>query len=284
MKIRCNWCDNWISETDETCPHCGGVNAGFKRQAVGVPQTMEELKAWAGKHGLPLAQMRTYIGEDYTGARAFGIYKDGATGNFIVYKNRADGTRVIRYEGPDEAYAVNELYQKMKERVSIQKGRQAVPAATKSPAPPKRRNRFGSVVKWMLISWVVSMAFAVIMNVIPLLIFGMMGRGPSTGYYHYGNEMYYWQGTTDSWYIYDGTGWDSYHGDLDYLYDNYDDYRVPSYSYDDYGVTDFKESDCYVESSSHDDDSKWDSDWDDDYDWDGGYDWDDSYDDWDSDW
>ncbi len=33
----------------------------------------------------------------------------------IVYKNKADGSRSIRYRGPDEAYAVRALYEKLLE-------------------------------------------------------------------------------------------------------------------------------------------------------------------------
>ena len=73
---------------------------------------------------LPLEEMRTFIGEDYKGAKAFGIYKDETDGTFVVYKNKEDGTRAVRYKGSDEAYAVNELYQKMKERVAVQKAHQ----------------------------------------------------------------------------------------------------------------------------------------------------------------
>ena len=87
------------------------------RQSDKVPKTIEELKAWAKAMNLPLADMRTFIGEDYRGPKAFGIYKDPDDGTFVVYKNKADGSRAVRYKGSDEAYAVNELYMKMKERV-----------------------------------------------------------------------------------------------------------------------------------------------------------------------
>jgi hypothetical protein len=104
MNIKCSWCSSWINDFDQACPNCGGVNENFRRQGTGVPQTIAELKEWAGKHHLPLDQMRTYIGVNYTAPKAFGIYKDETTGNFIVYKNKADGTRAVRYEGPDDGY------------------------------------------------------------------------------------------------------------------------------------------------------------------------------------
>lgn len=51
--------------------------------------------------------------------KAFGIYQDGD--QFIVYKNKANGERAIRYQGTDEAYAVNELYLKLKSEILNQK-------------------------------------------------------------------------------------------------------------------------------------------------------------------
>lgn len=273
MKIKCDWCGRWINDFDQACPSCGGVNRNFRRQADGVPRTVAELSEWAKKHNLPLRQMNTYIGQDYRGPRAFGIYRDG-NGNFVVYKNKADGTRAVRYEGPDEAYAVNELYQKMKERVSVQKqymaGHQTYAVDVPYLKAAKATARFGR----MLLRGI--MAYVTVFVIVMALFIGMTlfaDRSPYNGYYHYHGETYYWQ---DAWYVY-GDGWERCYDDLDYLYDNYSDYRV--YSYYDYGVEDFADSVYYVEPSYDDDD-----DWDDDYDWDDDWDWDDSWDDWDSDW
>lgn len=115
MQIKCTYCGQYMSDTDSECPYCGAPNDFFKRTANDVPTTIEELKAWALEKKYPLDKMRVFIGIDYKNPKAFGIYKDEASGNFIVYKNKADGTRAIRYEGKDEAYAVNELYMKIKE-------------------------------------------------------------------------------------------------------------------------------------------------------------------------
>ena len=49
-------------------------------------------------------------------------YKDNS-GNFVVYKNKANGQRAIRYKGNDESYAVNEIYLKLKETILNQKAR-----------------------------------------------------------------------------------------------------------------------------------------------------------------
>ena len=84
MKIKCEWCDNWINDYDKVCPNCGGVNDKYVRQANGIPKTIEELKEWAKQMKLPLDQMNTHIGEDYKGPKAFGIYKDPKDGTFVV--------------------------------------------------------------------------------------------------------------------------------------------------------------------------------------------------------
>lgn len=55
---------------------------------------------------------------DFRQPKAFGIYKD-SDGNFVVYKNKGDGTRAERYRGKDEAYAVNEIYQKLRSEIQI---------------------------------------------------------------------------------------------------------------------------------------------------------------------
>lgn len=121
MKIPCEYCGQMIPETAQKCSYCGAGNRRVRRTAYGVPATIEELRAYCRHHNLPLADMRVFLGEDDRGAKAFGIYRDENTGNFVVYKNKADGTRAVRYEGSDEAYAVNELYLKIRERVAEQK-------------------------------------------------------------------------------------------------------------------------------------------------------------------
>lgn len=115
MQVKCAYCGQFISDTDKVCSFCGAENALLKRSAEGIPKTIVELLQWCQDKHYPLESMRFFIGVNYQEPRAFGIYKDEETGNFIVYKNKSDGSRVIRYEGKDEAYAVNELYMKIKE-------------------------------------------------------------------------------------------------------------------------------------------------------------------------
>ena len=281
MRVKCTYCGNWIDESDETCESCGAANESFKRVGNGVPTTIAELKSWANEHHLPLADMRTYIGVDYKGARAFGIYQEKKTGNFIVYKNKDDGTRVIRYEGPDEAYAVNELYLKMKERVATQKSHQSVQGNGRNPMPNSSNKRQKRKIS----------AAGVIFTIVVLAYIAMalfVDEAPQTGYYYYDSIPYYYQSANDSWYEYDFSTdtWETTSPNSTFL-DQADDYfDSSSYSYDS-EFSDFEDSEYYTEpDSSSDSDSDWDSgsDWDSDSDWDSGIDWDSGYDDWGSDW
>ncbi len=77
------------------------------------PKTIDELRWFCDDHDIPAREMRFFIGEDFKEPKAFGIYQD-AEGEFVVYKNKSDGSRAVRYKGPDEAFAVNEIYEKMK--------------------------------------------------------------------------------------------------------------------------------------------------------------------------
>ena len=280
MKIKCDWCGSWINDFDQVCPNCGGVNNNYNRHANGVPQTIEELKAWAKEMNLPLKEMRTFIGEDYKGAKAFGIYKDETDGTFVVYKNKEDGTRAVRYKGTDEAYAVNELYQKMKERVAVQKAHQqpkaAKPASGASVAAQQRQSE-KNLSKALFPICLITIVAVIILSV----VFALIGEsGPDTGYYTYGGRSYYYY---EDWYEWENDSWQyaPYESWMDSDYESYYD----SYSYDsgsDY--EDFEDSSYYTPSDdSSDDDDSWDDDsWD--SGWDSGDSWDSGYDDWGSDW
>lgn len=119
MKIKCEYCGSVLDDAVETCPNCGAVYSRIKPNQA--PQTIEELKQWYEDRHLPPSDVtRFFIGKDVIQAKAFGIFQD-KQGNFIVYKNKASGERAIRYKGTDEAYAVNELYLKLKEIIVLQK-------------------------------------------------------------------------------------------------------------------------------------------------------------------
>ena len=275
MKISCEYCGQMIPETAQVCPHCGAANSRVKRTAYGVPTTIEELRAYCKQHNLPLQDMRVFLGEDYRGAKAFGIYKDEITGNFVVYKNKADGTRAVRYEGNDEAYAVNELYLKIKERVDEQKrhlGAKGAGGEQGSKAPEGVAGRF----RKMWIRSIVLQALFIILAAV-VVTGGWFWSGPSSGYYDYQGSTYYYDNS--DWYEWDDyiDAWSPVQADKE-LKKNADDY-YQSYGWrDGYEAGDFTESSYYSEKEWASDD------WDSDYDWDSGDSWDSSYDDWDSDW
>lgn len=218
------------------------------------PKTIEELKAFCAEKGMPLEKMRFFIGEDYREARAFGIYRD-ADGNYVVYKNKADGSRSVRYQGPDETYAVKELYEKLKSEVELRRNKQAVSA----PVSKKTRNIVLSVMGAL-------MALIVAFGVITM---AKEAKRPK-GYYQYQSQTYYYD--SHDWYIYNSllNSWSQWDVREDWTEEPKDYYLSSKYD-DAYGVEDFKESEYYHESS--------DSDWDYDY---GS--WDISDTNWSSDW
>ncbi len=249
MKVKCEYCQSEINDYDEKCPNCGAVNKNLKRNAIGVPKTIDELKQWYIERNLPDENVtRFFIGKDIKEKRAFGIYKDLETNEFVVYKNKDNGQRAIRYQGPDEAFAVNELYLRLKQEILNQKSRNQ---NNRSSKPSSRRNSFsiGKLIGRLLI--ILYISIFVYAFVIALL-------SPKRGYYKYNDGYYYYQ--SGDWYTYqDQSGWQRTDADED-LSKNYKDY-YESYGYDsDYDIDNFEDSTYYVEpSSSSDSDSSWDS-------------------------
>ena len=132
-----------IEETADKCPFCGATNNAVKRTADKTPKTIAELQQWyQDRHLPPYETTRFFIGINYKKPKAFGIYQDGD--QFIVYKNKANGERAIRYQGTDEAYAVNELYLKLKSEILNQKAnnqtRKQQQTLTREQKKEKRKN------------------------------------------------------------------------------------------------------------------------------------------------
>ena len=333
-KKTCPACGAPVSPGDEFCGFCGALiprnkAVGQTEQAsaaavqaapaaegvrekrrVQTPQTVEELLAFCERHELPLSKMRFFIGLDYPGAKAYGIFKD-KNGDFVVYKNKADGSRAVRYRGPDEAYAVKELFEKLKTEASSQRVHAAAARTPGFPAssahannpynyPDRAAKRPRKRKANALLIAIIAAAAAITIGRTAAAIHNNTQQVPhfSQGYYQYNDNYYY--NYHDDWFLYNndvGTWFPIYTVD-DELTDNYYDYYT-SYSYDDdYGVESFSDSGYYESASgsssySSDWDSGSDSDWDSgsDSDWDSGWDWDDDDDwdsssdwDWDSDW
>lgn len=269
MRIKCEYCGSFIDDTFEKCPNCGATNEHLKRNANQVPETIEQLKTWYIEHNLPDENTtRFFIGKNYTGARAFGIYKDEGSQNFVVYKNKSDGSRAVRYEGKDEKYAVNELYQKLKEEIVNQKANQGVQNANigNNNYRPKPSNKYSHAIIWI-----------VVIIIFLIMVIAIATADGGRGYYKYNNNYYYRQ--SGSWYIYDyyGGSWEKPTYIPEELRDNYSDYYESSRYSSSYGIDDFKDSSYYV-APSHD------SDWDSSSTWSSSDSWDSGGTDWDSDW
>ncbi len=216
MKITCPYCGTLYNDTKTHCPSCGAVNDAVVRTSGGQPITIEELKQWYKDRGLPPYETtRFFIGENYKGKRAFGIYHDKKTGNYIVYKNKDNGQRAIRYEGTDEAYAVNELYQRLKQeiiqqkRLNVEKSKNS--GKTKVPASGKRNRLSGKRIGKFLARLIgIPLGIFFVIFVIAF-IYVLIEDAPKDGYYDYQQSMYYHynhsqpSGMTD-WFVYDEAG------------------------------------------------------------------------------
>ena len=273
MKIICDYCGSIIDEDNEVCPNCGGTLDGVHRFAGEQPQTIEELKEWYIARNLPPEEVtRFFIGKDIREARAFGIYQDSA-GDFVVYKNKANGERAIRYQGMDEAYAVNELYQKLKGEIADRKSESVkivYQESARDITEQKKANTSGKMAG----------LYGVIAIIPAIVMFSLAGKdaGPTRGYYQYQDDTYYYQ--NDSWYYYDDES-----DDWSYISESEVPEEVTSEDCEEYQIyshdgTRFEDSIWYTEDTYSD----YEDDWDDDYDWDSGSDWDSGGTDWDSDW
>ena len=269
MKVYCDYCGNHIEATAEECPHCGAVNTHFARTASDTPQTIDELKAYCEANNLPLERMHVHLGEDYKAPKAFGIYKDQGTGHFVVYKNKANGQRAVRYEGTDEAYAVNEIYLKIKDLVMD--ARQATSGNYRSSSRPQQTKSKGSnLVSVILTISIIIIIMAVIINGLGRSIFGK-----KNGYYEIDGDTYYRHG--NYWYAYDAddNSWDStsnmdsYVEDDSFLGRNYDD----DYDAEEFPREEFSGDWATNDDWSGDNDNSWDDSYDS-YDYDSGGDWD----------
>ncbi len=267
MKIKCDYCGNMTEDTEGKCPYCGAELSGVDRFAGDEPKTVAELQQWYAAHGLPPENVtRFFIGKDIKEPKAIGIYEEN--GIFTVYKNKADGERAVRYKGSDEAYAVNEIYQKLKSEIVNQKRRNAERSAGGNNSSSRKRSSKNEPDILTMLIYVGFIGFFMVGGI----LFAIFDKTPSNGYYRYNNTDYYYQ--DQAWYYYDDLT-DNWYVDTSGIEDVFgsssSDYRV----YDHEGEP-FEDSDWYHESSS---DS-----WDDDSSWDSDDSWDSDSMDWDSDW
>lgn len=249
------------------------------RSADGIPKTIEELKAFSDEHNLPLKDMRFFLGEDFKEPKAFGIYKDD-DGNFVVYKNKADGSRAVRYQGKDEAYAVNEIYQKMRSEIRMRK--QQKPSENDPDVKVGAQRAKQAVLKKKR---KIADFFSIFLVIFLLVLYVVLScvKSPGKGYYNYDDTYYYYD--SSSWYYYDdyNNQWEKTYSIDDELSKNYKDYSSGSDYSTDFGIDNFNNSQYYLDHNNSN--SYWNDSWDDDdWDWDSNDSWDYNDSDWDSDW
>ncbi|MBP5554871.1 MAG: hypothetical protein J6X94_08370 [Lachnospiraceae bacterium] len=281
MKVKCDYCQSLVDENERSCPNCGAVMPTVNRTAPDQPKTIEQLQEWYRARNLPPENVtRFFIGKDIKEAKAFGIYKN-SNGDFVVYKNKADGSRAIRYQGVDEEYAVNEIYQKLKVEIANQKSRNA---STSSYSAPRKSSKSSSPLSFIFV-----LLFALfkpigigIIAIVAGIFIALFDHSPSEGYYRYQGNDYYYQG--NSWYAYDSDsdswGYAYNSGILDDIIndDTDSDYRIYNHSgYDFEDTSWYDDDDDYSYSSSSSYSYSWDSgsSWDSDssWDWDSGSSW-----------
>lgn len=273
---KCPYCGGTVSSEEKNCPHCGAANENYivdTPRQIFQPKTIEELKEYCAERGMPLLRMRFFVGEDFKEPKAFGIYREGD--RFVVYKNKADGSRAIRYQGPDEAYAVNELYQKLLSECHIRgiypDGKHVAEEATRTvPQQSMRGPIIGTIAAFLIVGlWIFGLFRCSIYN---RQRFQELHK--DDGYYSFANDDSIWYLYGDDWYYSDQGSSQWYSGDPDTT--EYTDHWMGTDYDSDWGVTDFRESDTWDSiSSSSSDDSSSSSDYDS---WDsGGTDWDTSW-------
>jgi len=292
MKVRCEYCGNMIPDTADQCPDCGAPNEHVVRTSIDTPKTIEELQQWYKQKGLPPYETtRFFIGIDYKYPRAFGIYKD-SEGNYVVYKNKGDGQRAVRYKGTDEAYAVNELYMRLKQEIIQQKSHQVKNQSTNSnhAASKAKDNSFIGNLLFLIKAGITSIVGFFVLIIVIGVIVSIFDHSPSKGYYRYGGNTYYnLKGSADDgWYYYD-----SYYNwipinDVDVPADLKDSssaedfYYTPNWN-SETQISDFEDTQYYEEYQEQQRENESSSD-DSSFDWDSGDSWDSDSTDWGSDW
>lgn len=212
-KVKCEYCGHYIDDSQEVCPTCRAVNKDHKRSVGETPQTIEELQSWYRARNLPPEEVtRFFIGKDTHAPRAFGIYE--ANGEFVVYKNKSDGSRAIRYRGTDEAYAVNELYMRLKEEILNQKNLNLKKQARNQSNSYNRSYKPKKIRGTSIIVTTIVM-FIFIVNILSIgLFYGLSDRFGTSSYNYYlteNNEIYYDEGYKSKL---GGYGWWKYNKSL----------------------------------------------------------------------
>lgn len=286
---KCEYCGSTITSNDSKCPNCAASNPLYvidTQKIVTDPKTIEELQEYCAERGMPLQRMRFFIGVDFKEPKAFGIYKD-EKGVVTVYKNKADGTRAVRYQGTDEARGVAEIFLKLLDEChnrgiypdggrDVSQAEQDIKRNTR--AASRSAGASSSIKDKISDSRNNLILIGAIVIVGIFIVFAIVNsyKHPD-GYYKYDGNLFYYK--SSDWYYYDDyySDWYAVEGyDTSELYDSSREYYQGDDSRwaTDWGAYDFENSQAYsdyVESHNSDSDSSYDS-------------WDSGSTDWDSDW
>ena len=255
--------------------------------------SIQDILDIAEKHSIPLERMRFFIGVNCQEEKCFGIYYDNYTEKYIVYKNKNNGERVIRYQGVNEAEAAQIIMDKIVEETNIREKdkdwwEHQQNLATSSDYVKeynkeiKNRNKqsidFSTIMNGAATTSIILciIAFVVLLLAsLPRFTYQLykdyQQSSPRTGYYLDDNNYYYFN--KGVWYFWNDFEWKKYDGTIDYNNYNYN----KNYS-SNYQITDFKESDYYIEQNTNSNQTYQPS-YDYDYDYDWSFDWDSSWDD-----
>jgi len=232
------------------------------------PETIGELQQWYADHNLPPEEVtRFFIGKNITEPKAFGIYKN-EQGECVVYKNKANGERAIRYQGPNEGFAVSEILAKLREEIAKRKGNRprggGRRSAGNSSANANLSKNHGSGSLFGIFNKQEKGGCLIVGIVIAIIAYFMPNNSVPNGYYQYNGQQYYHQGS--SWYSYNTLEkvW-AIAASLDEIInsDNAEQYQL-----NDFDGLRFEDTEWYDDGSSDDDDSYDDDTWDDDDSWD----------------
>ncbi|MBR5342436.1 MAG: zinc ribbon domain-containing protein [Oscillospiraceae bacterium] len=230
MERTCSFCGLNIPDGAEVCPNCGAPvaesEAGLPRREG--PRSLDELKEYCREHRLSPEKILFSIGEDSDEPRVNGIFREPG-GDYVVFRNKSDGTRLERYRGPDEEEAVQVLYPRLRDELA--RRRSADYAASRSAGPVRRRA--GCLSRSMLI--------VIILIIILSLVFTFLDKRPSKGYYRF-NEVYYYY-ESGEWYYYSASMLDWLPaGSLDpELKDDFRDFFQSSVYLDSFPVPDYND-------------------------------------------
>lgn len=255
----CKNCGQTFGNSEKQCPYCDYVVKTRKVVDRKMPSTIKELEEWYYIKDLPPCRVtRFYIGKNLKRKRVFGIYKGENTGNYIVYKNKDNGERSVRYEGPSEKVAVREFYLRLKQEINLQKER-----------AKKHKGSIKTGIKNEL-----KQLWAIPIGLLFILFIASTYTVSGEGYYQYNENYYYYIG---SWYQYEDGSWNKINDSniITILEENRKDYFVSKEYNSDYNIGEFPrksyERDYYNDTSTSDG-------------WDSSSSWDSSYTNWGSDW